>query len=75
VKKPDSDNVVKVVADSLNGIAYRDDVQLVDVSMRKFYAERPRVEVGIREAARWTSAKRHINEPAGSSGSEGRILS
>ena len=47
-KKPDMDNVVKIIADSLNQIAYRDDTQIVDCQCRKFYAEIPRVEVTIR---------------------------
>lgn len=29
-KKPDMDNVVKIIADSLNGVAYHDDTQIVD---------------------------------------------
>ena len=29
-KKPDMDNVVKIIADSLNQVAYRDDTQIVD---------------------------------------------
>lgn len=48
-KKPDCDNVVKIIADSLNGVAYRDDTQIVDCQVRKFYAEIPRVVVRIRE--------------------------
>lgn len=48
-KKPDADNVLKIVADSLNGIAYKDDAQLVDTMVRKFYSDNPRVEVFIRE--------------------------
>lgn len=47
-KKPDLDNVLKCVADSLNKIAYRDDSQIVDCQCRKFYSENPRVEVQIR---------------------------
>ena len=46
-KKPDGDNILKVVADALNGIAYQDDVQLVDMQVRKFYGDEPRVEVRI----------------------------
>ena len=42
------DNVVKVIADSLNTIAYRDDTQIVDCQCRKFYSENPRVEVIIK---------------------------
>lgn len=50
-KKPDVDNVVKGVLDSLNQIAYHDDVQVVDCQLRKFYGENPRVVVVIKEAA------------------------
>lgn len=48
-KKPDMDNVIKIIADSLNKIAYRDDTQIVDCQCRKFYSENPRVEVRIIE--------------------------
>lgn len=51
-KKPDMDNVVKIIADSLNKIAYRDDTQIVDCQCRKFYSENPRVEVKILEIAK-----------------------
>lgn len=46
-KKPDFDNIGKVICDSLNGIAYRDDVQIVDAQVRKFYSDTPRVVVII----------------------------
>lgn len=49
VKKPDFDNVAKVVCDSLNNIAYRDDAMIVDGMFRKYYGEQPRVEVTIRQ--------------------------
>ena len=51
-KKPDLDNLVKIIADSLNELAYYDDAQIVDVQCRKFYSDRPRVEVRIREIAK-----------------------
>lgn len=47
-KKPDMDNVVKIIADALNQVAYRDDTQIVDCQCRKFYSENPRVEVTIK---------------------------
>lgn len=50
MKKVDCDNLIKVVLDSLNEIAYHDDVQVVDCQVRKFYSENPRVVVTIREA-------------------------
>lgn len=49
-KKPDFDNIGKVVCDSLNGIAYRDDSHVVDAMVRKFYSDSPRVVVTIQEA-------------------------
>ncbi len=49
-KKPDTDNVIKVVADALNGIAYRDDAQIVDTVCRKYFSEEPRVEVTLTRA-------------------------
>ena len=54
-KKPDMDNVIKAIADSLNNIAYHDDTQIVDCQIRKFYSEQPRIEVSITEVA--TKAK------------------
>lgn len=50
MKKPDFDNIGKIVCDSLNGIAYRDDSQIVDAMVRKFYSTNPRVVVTIQEA-------------------------
>lgn len=49
-KKPDVDNIIKVVADSLNQVAYRDDSQIVDTMLRKYYSEQPRIEVVIQTA-------------------------
>lgn len=46
-KKPDYDNIGKVICDALNGIAYRDDAQIVDAMVRKFYGDTPRVIVSI----------------------------
>ena len=49
-KKPDIDNVVKAVADGLNGLAYADDSQIVSVWAEKWYSNDPRVEVSIETA-------------------------
>lgn len=49
LKKSDWDNVGKIIADSLNEIAYKDDVQIVDGQVRKFYSDHPRVVVMIQE--------------------------
>ena len=48
-KTPDWDNIGKIICDSLNKIAYRDDSRVVDGQVRKFYSENPRVEVNIRK--------------------------
>lgn len=37
-KKPDADNIAKVVCDALNGLAYHDDTQIVDLQVLKCYA-------------------------------------
>jgi len=39
IKKPDSDNLLKAVMDSMNDIFWNDDSQVCDVRVRKFYAE------------------------------------
>ncbi|HCK3094151.1 RusA family crossover junction endodeoxyribonuclease [Clostridioides difficile] len=48
-KKPDIDNVVKIIADSLNEIAYKDDTQIVEVVASKYYSDNPRVEVELED--------------------------
>lgn len=45
VKKPDADNIIKSILDALNGIAYYDDSQVVNVICQKYYAENPRTSV------------------------------
>lgn len=47
-KKPDIDNVIKCM-DALNGIAWKDDSQIVTVIASKWYSYRPRVEIEIAE--------------------------
>ena len=37
-KKPDIDNVLKVVLDALNKVAYEDDKQVIEVRCRKWYS-------------------------------------
>lgn len=48
-KKPDLDNVVKAVKDGMNGVAWRDDCQVVSLTANKEYSDRPRVEVRFLE--------------------------
>lgn len=37
--KPDADNIAKAVCDAINGIAYRDDKQVICLSVCKVWAE------------------------------------
>lgn len=39
VKKPDADNIAKIILDSLNGVAYKDDSQIVELRVIKRYTE------------------------------------
>lgn len=48
-KKPDCD-IAKIILDALNGIAFHDDGQVVYLTVRKHYAESPRVDVYLTEA-------------------------
>jgi Holliday junction resolvase RusA-like endonuclease len=48
-KKPDIDNILKSVLDSLNQVAFHDDTQIVSVEVVKWYDETPRLVVRIRE--------------------------
>jgi len=48
---PDVDNLCKASADSLIGIVVRDDKFIVTARIEKWYSERPRVEMEVREAA------------------------
>lgn len=47
VKKPDADNIAKVVCDALNGVAYLDDVQVCDLNVEKKYGPTAKVSVEI----------------------------
>lgn len=38
MKKPDWDNIGKIISDALNGIAWEDDKQITDAIVRKRYA-------------------------------------
>lgn len=49
VTKPDCDNVIKVVLDALNGVAYHDDKQVVCVSCNKYYARTGYLHITITE--------------------------
>lgn len=48
-KKPDCDNIAKMILDSLNGIAYADDSQVTSLRVSKQYGVQPKVVVELRE--------------------------
>lgn len=47
IKKPDADNITKIICDALNGIAYEDDNLLSTVMIYKLYSEKAKVQVRI----------------------------
>lgn len=53
IKKVDWDNCGKIICDALNGIAYRDDSQVVDGHVKKYYAETGSVVVIMTDQEGW----------------------
>lgn len=52
-KKPDADNIAKIILDALNGLAWKDDAQVVGLMVQKRYVtghwQEPSVYVEIEE--------------------------
>jgi Holliday junction resolvase RusA-like endonuclease len=46
--RPDSDNVIKIILDALNGVAFHDDAQVCKILFEKKYGEIPKVCVKIK---------------------------
>ena len=46
-RRPDLDNVVKIALDGLNGRAYVDDAQVVEIVARKLYGGEPGLEIEV----------------------------
>jgi Holliday junction resolvase RusA-like endonuclease len=44
-KKPDADNIAKIILDGLNKVAWDDDTQVVEFMVTKRYSEEPMVAV------------------------------
>ena len=57
--KPDIDNVEKAIFDGLNGVVWKDDVQVVKVTKSKRYAEQPGVQVTVRALTEVDEAPEH----------------
>lgn len=49
VKKPDLDNIAKIILDALNKVAYEDDSQIAELEVKKYYSDDPKVEVLLQE--------------------------
>lgn len=47
--KPDLDNVAKAIMDALNGLAYSDDKNIVELQLSKYYDNNERVEIVIED--------------------------
>lgn len=47
--RPDIDNLVKIVLDGLNGVAFVDDKQVVELTAVKYYSATPRTDIAIDE--------------------------
>lgn len=48
-KKPDIDNITKIILDALNKFAYKDDAQITEIKVIKKYSRTPKVIVQIEE--------------------------
>jgi len=46
-KKPEVDNIAKVILDALTGLGFRNDSQVTRLLVDKLYSDRPRVEVEV----------------------------
>lgn len=47
--KPDADNIAKIICDALNDIAYKDDTQIIELTITKQYASEPKVKITLDE--------------------------
>lgn len=53
VSRPDCDNYGKLALDACNGIVFRDDSLVVELSIAKRYAEKPRLEIQVVPVNSW----------------------
>lgn len=49
VKKPDIDNIIKIILDAMNKFAFKDDTQITKIEVEKKYAEEENVYIKIEE--------------------------
>jgi len=69
-KRPDLDNLIKLILDALNGICWVDDSQIISISAIKLYAtdDIPRTEIWIGE---WEKEMTPTNPPYEAEGVSG----
>lgn len=48
-KKPDIDNIVKIILDAMNKMAFKDDNQITKLEIEKVYSQEERIYVKIEE--------------------------
>lgn len=48
-KKPDIDNIAKIILDALNKLAFKDDNQITKLNIEKIYSEQERIYVKIEQ--------------------------
>ncbi len=48
-KKPDADNIIKIVLDGMNKFAFKDDTQVTKLEIEKKYDVNPRIYIKIEE--------------------------
>lgn len=48
-KKPDIDNIIKIILDAMNKFAFKDDTQVTKLEIEKKYAKSPKIYIKIEE--------------------------
>jgi len=48
-KKPDIDNIIKIVLDSMNQFAFKDDIQITKLEVEKRYSIEEKIQIRIEE--------------------------
>ena len=61
-KRPDVDNIAKIICDALNGLAYKDDAQITYLSVLKSYSLEPRVEVFLKTGSLIETSAHAVSE-------------
>lgn len=60
--KPDLDNIAKIFLDAMNGVVWRDDSAVTELSVRKVYGETDKVSIAVRSGAMDSSSAAHAEE-------------